>query len=239
MKFFCCPHGVLNFLCMGNKTGINSSTVLSMSIQQTDEIRLAKRIEAGLFAQEMIDSGQSTSLATPDELQTLVEEGRQAGDDLVLAHLGLVKVIAGEMARRRRAPFADLFQEGCVALQQAVMSYDWRKGPFGPYAGMWVRAAVRRIGPQGWVPIEHMDVEDPTPLRECESSVTNEGLAQVLDLIPTSQRTILRMRNGWDGEPRTRKEIADEMGLSLAKVRYLERTGLESLRTLWDEAEAA
>ena len=210
-----------------------------MSNQPRNEIKLAKRIEAGLFAQEILDRGTPEPMATPEELTTLVEEGRKASDELVLANLGLVKVIAGEMARRRRAPFADLFQEGCVALQQAVMSYDWHKGPFGPYAGMWVRAAVRSIGPQGWVPIEHMEVEDSTPLRECESSVTNEGLAQVLDLIPTSQREILRMRNGWDGEPRTRKEIADHMGLSISKVRYLERSGLESIRTLWDEAEAA
>ena len=213
--------------------------MFSMSIQPTDEIRLAKRIEAGLFAQEMIDSGVPSPMATPEELAALAEEGRHASDELVLANLGLVTVIAREMSRRRREPFADLFQEGCVALQQAVMSYDWHKGPFGPYAGMWVRAAVRKIGPQGWVPIDEMEVEDPTPLRECDSSVTNEGLAQVLDLIPSSQRNILRMRNGWDGEPRTRKEIADEMGLSLSKVRYLERSGLESLRNLWDEAEAA
>ena len=210
-----------------------------MSIQQTDEIRLAKRIEAGLFAQEILESGVSSPVATPEELRTLVEEGRQARDDLVLANLGLVKVIASEMSRRHRAPFADLVQEGCVAIQQAVMSYDWRKGPFGPYAGMWVRAAVRRIGPQGWVPIEEEEVEDHTPLLECESSVNNEGLAQVLQLIPKPQREVLRMRNGWDGEPRSRKDIAAEMGLSISKVRYLERTGLESIRTLWDEAEAA
>jgi len=210
-----------------------------MSIQQSDEIRLAKRIEAGLFAQEMIDSGLATPVATPEELCILAEEGRQARDELVLANLGLVKVIAGEMARRRRVPFADLFQEGCVAIQQAVMSYDWHKGPFGPYAGMWVRAAVRKVGPRGWVPIDELEVEDHTPLRQCESSVTNEGLAQVLQLIPTSQRDVLRMRSGLDGEPRTRKDIAAQMGLSISKVRYLERTGLESIRTLWDEAEAA
>jgi len=210
-----------------------------MNGRQLDEIQLAKRIEAGLFAQEMLDSGIPTPLATPEELRTLADEGRQARDDLVLAHLGLVKVIAGEMARRRRAPFADLFQEGCVAIQQAVMSYDWHKGPFGPYAGMWIRAAVRKIGPQGWVPIDDMDVEDSAPLSECESSVDNEGLAQVLQLIPKSQRDVLRWRSGLDGEPRTRREIADQLGLSIAKVRYLERTGLESVRALWDEAEAA
>ena len=187
----------------------------------------------------MLDSGVPTPQATPEELRTLAEEGRQARDDLVLAHLGLVKVIAGEMSRRRRAPFADMFQEGCVAIQQAVMSYDWHKGPFGPYAGMWIRAAVRRIGPQGWVPIDDMEVEDSAPSRACDSSVDNEGLAQVLQLIPKSQRDVLRWRSGLDGEPRTRKDIADQLGLSIAKVRYLERTGLESVRNLWDEAEAA
>jgi len=210
-----------------------------MSIQQTDEITLAKRIEAGLFAQEILDSGTPTPMATPQELRVLAKEGREACDEMVLNNLGLVKVIAAEMSRRRRAPYADLFQEGCLALQQAVMSYDWHKGPFGPYAGMWVRAAVRKVGPGGWVPIDEMEVEDQTPSHECDSSVTNEGLAQILHLIPKPQREVLRMRNGWDGEPRSRKEIADEMGLSISKVRYLERTGLESIRSLWDEAEAA
>ena len=230
-----CPtfpvHRAHNRLWIGNS--------ISMNVQQTDETRLAKRIEAGLFAQEMLDSGAPAALATDEELRTLVEEGMKARDDLVLAHLGLVKVIAGEMSRRRRSSFADLFQEGCVALQQAVMSYDWHKGPFGPYAGMWIRAAVRRIGPQGWVPIDDVEVEDSAPAIECESSIDNEGLAQVLQLIPKSQRDVLRWRSGLDGEPRTRKDIADQLGLSIAKVRYLERTGLESVRTLWDEAEAA
>jgi len=223
---------------MEHKTGAKSTTVISMSIQQADEIRLAKRIEAGLFAQEVLESGDHPQ-ASDEELRTLAEEGRLARDELVLTHLGLVRVIASETARRRRAPYADLFQEGCVAIQQAVMSYDWRKGPFGPYAGMWVRAAVRRIGPQGWVLTDQLDQEDPAPIQECEASVTSEGLAQVLQLIPRPQREVLRMRNGLDGAPRTRKDIADELGLSVAKVRYLERTGLESMRTMWDQAQAA
>ena len=210
-----------------------------MSIQPTDEIRLAKRVEAGLLAQEILEGGAAHGTATVEELRILVEEGRQARDDLVLSHLGLVKVIAGEAARRRRTPFADLFQEGCVAIQQAVMSYDWRKGPFGPYAGMWVRAAVRRAGPSGWVPIDGLEVEDPAPGHDPETSAVHEGLAQVLRMIPATQQEILRMRSGWDGQPCTRKEIASRMGLTVSKVRHLERVGLESVRTLWDVAEAA
>jgi len=220
-----------------DRTTPDQTIVWGMSIQPTEEVRLAKRVEAGLLAQELLDTGQSTPMATTEELHIVAEEGHRARDDLVLAHLGLARVIASEMARRRRAPFADLFQEGCVAIQQAVMSYDWRKGPFGPYAGMWVRAALRRIGPRGWVPLGTLEVEDPH--QDCEASLTQEGLAQVLRLIPATQQEVLRMRTGWDGHPRTRKDIASHMGVSISKVRYLERVGLESMRTLWDEAEAA
>ena len=210
-----------------------------MSKHLDDEIRLAKRIEAGLLAQEILEGGTGSVMATTEELRALVEEGRQAKEDLIMAHLGLVRVIAAETSRIRRVPFADLFQEGCVALQQAVMSYDWRKGAFGPYAGMWVRSTVRRVNTTNWMPIDQVEVEDPTPSQACDRSVTHDGLAQVLELIPSSQRKVLRLRTGWDGQPHSRRDVAVQLGMTVSKVRHLERVGLESMRRHWETLEAA
>jgi len=201
------------------------------------EIHLAKRIEAGLLAQELLDGGSTTLSATDEELQALVLQGRQAKEELVLAHIGLVRVIAAEAARRSRANLSDIFQEGCVGLQQAVMSYDWRKGSFGPYAGMWIRAAVRRINGRSWVPLDN-DVEDASTTGWLDRSVTHDGLAQVLELVPTSQRQVLCLRSGWNGPPLTLRDTADRLGVTVAKVRHLERSGLATLRQHW-MAEAA
>ncbi|MDR2930147.1 MAG: sigma-70 family RNA polymerase sigma factor [Propionibacteriaceae bacterium] len=209
------------------------------SEQAQREERLAKRIEAGLIAQELLDQGSWSVKASAEELETLAAEGRQARDDLVLAHLGLVTVIAAESHRRRGVPFADLFQEGCVAIQQAVMSYDWRKGPFGPYAGLWIRSAVRRMAQRPWVPIEQVEVVDLAVGQSYERTVSRTGMAQILQVVPRAEREVLQLRSGWNGKPRTRQAVATELGLTVAKVRHLERSGLATVREQWELAEAA
>lgn len=209
-----------------------------MSIQAEHEIKLAKRIEAGLLAQEMLEAGEPGQ-ASDEELTVLAEEGRQAKEELILSHLGLVKIIALESAKYGKVPLADLFQEGCVGLQQAVMRYDWRKGPFGPYAGMWIRAAVRRTTSHGWVPIDEVEVEDHSVTHHHENTATHNGLAQVLQLVPAREREVLLLRSGWDGQPQSRKAIASNLGLTVAKVRNLEKAGIETMREQWELAVAA
>lgn len=203
------------------------------------DIQLAKKIEAGLIAQEILDQGLDSPIATSVELQILATEGRQAKDDLILAHLGLVRVIAAEAAKKKSVPLADLFQEGCVAMQHAVMNFDYRKGPFGPYAGMWIRSAVRRISARPWVPLDNVELVDSKSAVVYDDSDNHEGLARVLQLIPPRQGEILRKRHGWDGSARTRKEIAAELGLTISKVRHLERKGLASMKELWELSQAA
>ena len=211
-----------------------------MDYHQIDhDIMLAKRIEAGLIAQDILDGATNAVAATDDELQALAEQGRLARDELVLAHLGLVTIIAAESARFQKLPFQDLFQEGCLALQQAVMSYDWRKGPFGTYAGMWIRAAVRRTAPRSWLPIERVEVEDAVNTQVLEQSMTRAGLARVLELIPRGERDVIRLRTGWGGKPMSRRDTAEQLGISVAKVRLLERTGIDLMRQHWELAEAA
>ena len=227
------------FVDMVNSGG-RQTAYQDMNSQQIDhETRLAKQIEAGLLAQDILDGGTRPLPATDEELHFLVEEGRRARDELVLAHLGLVSVIAAESSRFGKMAFPDLFQEGCLALQQAVMSYDWRKGAFGPYAGMWIRAAVRRVTAQPWVPIEQVEVADPGGSQVVEQSVTRAGLARVLELIPSGQRDVIRLRTGWGGQALSRKDTADQLGITIAKVRLLESDGIAQMRRHWALAEAA
>jgi RNA polymerase sigma factor (sigma-70 family) len=211
-----------------------------MDTQRTPrEIQLAKRIEAGLLAAELLGGQPGPVGATPQELQTLVDEGRDAQEELVLTHLGLVHVIAAEAARRRHTPFRDVFQDGCVALQQAVMSYDWRKGPFGPYAGMWIRAAVRRKDPRAWVSLEQVEVVDTASVGALAHHETRQGLDRALAAIPRYQGEVVRLRTGWQGRALSLRETAGQLGVSVAQVRLWERDGLQALRDRWRVADAA
>jgi RNA polymerase sigma factor (sigma-70 family) len=209
------------------------------TLRNQRENQLAKRIEAGLLAGELL-GGQPWAVATTaEELQTLVDEGRAALEVLVLTHLGLVHVIAAEAARRRQTPFRDVFQDGCVALQQAVMSYDWRKGPFGPYAGMWIRAAVRRKDPRAWVPLDQVELVDTAVVGALTHQETRQGLDRALATIPHYQGEVVRLRAGWQGRALSLRETAGQLGVSVAQVRLWERDGLQALRDRWRMADAA
>ena len=214
-----------------------------MNSELKREVKLAKRIEAGLLAQDILDGAPNRVGATVAELEALVEQGRLAKDEMIMANIGLVKVIAAEAARMRHGSYQELFQEGCVAIQQAVMSYDWRKGDFGVYAGYWVRSCVRRAPVQTLVLVEGVEVDkmpDAGSESVYETSVTRQGLVRALEQIPDEQRQILHLRTGWDGgKPQTRTDVASQVGMSLAKVRTLERRGLTTLRAHWEMAEAA
>jgi len=128
-------------------------------------------------------------------------------------------------------------------MQQAVMSYDWRRGDFGAYAGFWIRSCVRRIPEQAWVLVDAGaadELVDADSEGVYETSVTRQGLVRAMEQIPDDQRRILHLRTGWDGdEPQTRSDVASKMGLSLTQVRTLERRGLATLRAHWEMAEAA
>jgi len=218
-------------------------------MERPDEIALAKRIEAGLLAQELLDRGGDPSPTPPgcgpqealsppvassrEELAWLVAEGRSARDELIAAHLGLVGTIAGEVARRRRLPFDDLFQEGCLALQEAVMRYDWRKGALGPYAAIWIRVVVRRYRAQNWQPIDQLDLEDRSIQDRLDRIDDRVALTAVLAYAPEQVARILKLRCGWEGKPQTRQQVGLSLGLTPATVRQIERDGLRQIRRQW------
>lgn len=108
-----------------------------------DEVALAKKIEAGLFASEKLVK-RETAPGTEHELRVIAREGRAAFDAMVMANLRLVMSIA-KRYRRQRLELLDLIQEGNFGLIRAVMKFDYRKGfKFSTYATWWIRQAITR-----------------------------------------------------------------------------------------------
>jgi len=115
------------------------------------ELLLARRIEAGVLAAELLASGARPVAATVDELVLLVDSGRQAWHDFLLANLRLVWNLVGRESGRAGLPVDDLFQEGFVALAGALQRFDPARGRFSTFATVRVRqrlaeAAAGRLG---------------------------------------------------------------------------------------------
>ena len=99
-----------------------------------DERLLAARIEAGVLAEHLLASGERPVVATPEELAAIIDSGRRAWQDFLLANLRLVWKLAGQEARRAGLPSDDLFQEGFVALAGALQRFDPARGRFSTFA---------------------------------------------------------------------------------------------------------
>jgi RNA polymerase primary sigma factor len=112
------------------------------------EVELAKRIEAGLFAAEKIrqaDVGELKLTKTVrKDLEWLTADGQRAKDHLLEANLRLVVSVAKRYTGRGMA-FLDLIQEGNLGLIRAVEKFDYTKGyKFSTYATWWIRQAITR-----------------------------------------------------------------------------------------------
>jgi RNA polymerase sigma factor (sigma-70 family) len=107
-----------------------------------EEAALAATVEIGVLAEEAVRGGFVVN-ARLDELELLIAEGSQARERLLLANTGLVKAIARGEFGVSPAEFAEVVQEGHLALAEALARYDHRRGRFGPYAAAWIRARVR------------------------------------------------------------------------------------------------
>ncbi|MFI6481652.1 RNA polymerase sigma factor [Nonomuraea sp. NPDC050663] len=109
-----------------------------------EEVVLAEKIEAGLFAQERLDNQPDCDPALRADLEWLAEDGRRARQRFLEANLRLVVSIAKRYAGRGMA-FMDLIQEGNVGLMRTVEKFDHRLGfKFSTYATWWIKQAIGR-----------------------------------------------------------------------------------------------
>lgn len=112
---------------------MNTMTAIDL-LTAEDEVRLARRIEAGLWAEHLLNSGLSRAEATTEELQLVVDQGRDAWQHFWLANLRMVHKIAAAEARLTGLGFDDLFQEGCLALAASLQRFDYRRARFSTFA---------------------------------------------------------------------------------------------------------
>ncbi|MFF3495761.1 RNA polymerase sigma factor RpoD/SigA [Streptomyces sp. NPDC002795] len=112
------------------------------------EVELSQTIEAGVYAQQILDDTVSDSkaadTASREELEALVAASENAKDIFIKSNLRLVVAVARRYPRSG-LPLLDLIQEGNAGLVRAVEKFDYRKGfKFSTYATWWIRQAITR-----------------------------------------------------------------------------------------------
>ena len=120
--------------------GIGKTALLTAE----DEVELAKRIEAGLYAQHLLDTRKRLGEKRKNALATIATDGRAARSHLLEANLRLVVSLAKRYTGRGM-PLLDLIQEGNLGLIRAMEKFDYTKGfKFSTYATWWIRQAITR-----------------------------------------------------------------------------------------------
>ena len=158
------------------------------------EVELAKRIEAGLFAEEKLATDKKISRDVERDLKWVVKDGQRAKSHLLEANLRLVVSLAKRYTGRGMQ-FLDLIQEGNLGLIRAVEKFDYTKGyKFSTYATWWIRQAITRaMADQARtirIPVHMVEVINKLArvqrqlLQDLGREPTPEELARELDMTP-------------------------------------------------------
>jgi RNA polymerase primary sigma factor len=158
------------------------------------EVELAKRIEAGLFAEEKLALSENLAPSERRDLNWVVKDGQRAKSHLLEANLRLVVSLAKRYTGRGMQ-FLDLIQEGNLGLIRAVEKFDYTKGyKFSTYATWWIRQAITRaMADQARtirIPVHMVEVINKLArvqrqlLQDLGREPTPEELAAELDMTP-------------------------------------------------------
>ena len=165
-------------------------------LNAAEEVELAMRIEAGLFAEDKLSHMSATELRSPlgRELQWVAKDGQRAKSHLLGANLRLVVSLAKRYTGRGMQ-FLDLIQEGNLGLIRAVEKFDYTKGfKFSTYATWWIRQAITRaMADQARtirIPVHMVEVINKLArvqrqmLQDLGREPTPEELSRELDMTP-------------------------------------------------------